>query len=107
MTKQTIKEYLLENLETQTIIDIVHNGISGGINGFIYYSETCAFHDEHENEIWNMLDEDASSYGLNIPQLIADFNGSHDVGSMDQLKNLLCWYAVERTANEIYNEKNL
>ncbi len=97
----TIKEYMLEHYEPEQIQDIVAHGCSGGVNGFIYYAETCAFHDEYEDEIWEMLFEDAESEGITIMELIASFRGQKDVGSIDQFKNLACWYAVERTAREI------
>lgn len=105
MTTKTIKQYLLDNYELTEINDITNQGCSGGISGFIYYNETCAFHDEYEEQIWNMLDDNAQSEGITIMELIAELNGQKDVGSMTQLKNLLCWYAVERTAHEIVNEK--
>jgi hypothetical protein len=104
MTKQTIKQHILENLELDTIQDIVNHGCSGGVGGFIYYQETTAFHDENEEEIWDMLWEDSKDHGITAMELIAEFNGQKDVYTMTQFKNLLCWYAVERTCNEIINE---
>ncbi len=104
MTKKTIKQYILDNLELETIKDVVKHGCSGGIGGFIYYRETMTFHDEHEAEIWDMLYEDAKDQGLTIMELIASFNSQKNVGSMEQFKNLLCWYAVERACDEIINE---
>lgn len=100
-----IKQYMLEQYELTELQDIAKHGCSGGVGGFIYYNETCAFHDEHEAEIWDMLEEDREDSGeINILDLIGSFNGAKNVGSMTQLKNMLCWYAVERTANEIINE---
>jgi len=96
--------YIQENYEIETIKDIVQHGCSGGIGGFIYYSETCAFHDEYEKEIWDMLYDDADDQGITILQMLAQFNGQKDVGSVEQFKNMLCWYAVETVAAQIVNE---
>jgi hypothetical protein len=96
-----IREYILKNYESDTIKDIVNHGMVSGFAGLTYYSETCEFHDDYENEIWDFLYEDAQSMDMNIPELIASFNGSKNVGSLAQFKNLLCWYAVEREAGNI------
>jgi hypothetical protein len=83
--------------EREAIKNVVEHGcVSGCAPGLVYYSETVAFHDEHESEIWDMLHEDAEEQGISIVKLIASFNGGENVGSMDQFKNLLSWYAVER-----------
>lgn len=102
---QTIKEYLLQTLSPEEISDITKHGCSGGIGGFIYYTETVEFHDKFETEIWDMLYQDADDQGLTTLELIADFRGQKDVSNMDQFKNLLCWYAVEKTCFDIINEQ--
>lgn len=100
---KTIREYLLETLDHETLVDITKYGCGGGIGGFIYYTETTAFHDEFEDQIWELLYEDSEDQGITIIELIAALNGQKDVGSMAQFKNLLCWYAVERVAYEMIN----
>lgn len=105
MSKQTIKEFLLENYEIATIKDINQHGcVSGCVNGLIYYDETGDFHDKHEDEIWDLLIECASEQDLTPLELIAQLNGQEKVASMYEFKNLLCWYAVEWFAHEIVNE---
>lgn len=98
---KTIKEFLLANYNMDQLKDIVNHGCSGGVMGLCYYTETVAFHDHFEEEIWDMLYDDGNGQGVNVMQLIGMFNGAKDVGSMDQLKNLLCWCAVEDIAREI------
>lgn len=101
-----IKQWLLDNYELQTIKEITEHGcISGICNDLIYYSDTVKFHDEHEVEIWQFLYEDSEDNDMNIPELIASLNGAKDVGSIEQFKNLLAWYAVERVAEMIVYEK--
>lgn len=51
-----------------------------------------------------MLYDDADDQGITILQMLAQFNGQKDVGSVEQFKNMLCWYAVETVAAQIVNE---
>jgi hypothetical protein len=101
---KTIKEWVLDQYEMDEIKDITKHGLVGGFSGLTYYTETIAFHDEYETEIWDMLYTDAQDQGLTVMELIASFNGQKDVVSIYQFKNLLTWYAVERVCNEIVNE---
>ena len=100
-----IKEWLL-NQEQQDIFiikDISKHGCSGGFGGLIYYNETVRFHDEHEQEIWDLLHEYAEEEGLKLVDKLAQV--SKDAGSLTQLKNQLVWWAVEVRAQEIVVRK--
>jgi hypothetical protein len=104
-TMGTIKEYVLENFNENEIKGICTNGMVSGFRNLIYYKDTCAFHDLYEEEIWQMLWDDKEEQGLDsIPDLIASFRGK-EVGGMDQFKNLLCWYAVEKVCFDLSNEE--
>jgi len=94
---------------TLWVSDLLRYGcVSGMVSELIYYTDTVAFHDEHEVEIWDMLWDTSRELGDdNILELIASFNGSKDVGSMDQFKNLLAWWAFEETARQIAYECEL
>ena len=94
------KQYIKENYQDEAR-DITQHGCSGGFHGLIYYTETVALHDEHEDEIWEWLYETAESFGQNILELIASFGGSKDVGSLTQQKNLLVWAFVESVCREM------
>ena len=52
-----IKEWLLKQEQEDIFIikDISKHGCSGGFAGLIYYRDTVKFHDEHEEEIWDLL----------------------------------------------------
>ena len=100
-----IKEWLL-NQEQQDIFiikDISKHGCSGGFAGLIYYNETVRFHDEHEDEIWELLYDHAQDEGVKLADKIAQV--SKDTGSLTQLKNALVWWAVEVRAHEICSER--
>lgn len=102
MPKQTIREWVLENIDIDTVRQVVEHGLASGcVSDLIYYSDTVEFHDKHEDEIWEILYEDARDQGMTVLELIASFNGQKNVGSMMELKNLLTWYAVERTCFNI------
>ena len=109
MTKKTIKEWVLEEVKDETLHleDVVKYGcVNGSVSSLIYYSDTVKFYDEFEDEIWDMLHEDTENFGNdNILQTIGQFNGAKNVGSLDQFKNLLAWYAVEETCRKLLDEK--
>ncbi len=103
MTQTTIRQYLEENYEIDVIKDIANHGCAGGsCSGLIYYGDTTKFHDEYEEEIWDLLQEYTDDIGHeSIPEFIASLGGAKDVGSMPQMKNLLVWFAVEAIARQI------
>lgn len=98
---KTIKEWLLDKYEMDCIDDIVNYGMVSDFNGLSYYHETVSFYDEHEAEIWNILDCVAEDKGLTVMEIIASYSDKKNISCMDQFKTLLTWYAVERVANII------
>ena len=84
-----------------TMRDLARSGADAGFPGITYYRDTVALYEAHESEIWDALAEDADDMGYPNPlALIATFGGAGNVGSDDQLRNLLCWYMAERVARE-------
>jgi len=110
----SLKDYCLDYLldipgeERDTLIqDLLSYGcISGMVSGLIYYPETIKFADEYQDEIWDLASEQMASLGEtnNILQFFASLNGSKDVGSMEQFKNLLAWYGFEEMTRIIYEQ---
>ena len=91
----SIKDWIKKNLDKDQIKEVVEHGcVNGTVNELIYYADTSAFHDAHEDEIWTMVWESAEGQGLTVLEFLATLNGGL-VGSMYQLKNLLAWFAVE------------
>ena len=95
--QDSILDWLLETQERSTIKDVVQHGCSGGtISELIYYADTSAFYEKYKEEIWQRLSDMADDLGCDsILHLIVTFNGSKEVGSHLQLKNLLAWGAAE------------
>ena len=86
--------------DADEIKDVARYGCEGGVNGFIYYSETEKFFDEYEDEIYDYLND--CDYSMK------DFVTSGS--TISTLKNSLVWCAVELwcqaqdTANELERE---
>ena len=108
-----VKEMILDQAEGDEVKgwleDLAQNGcVSGMVSGLIYYNETGKFHDEFEDEIWDLADEMSKEMGnKNILEFIGGLNGAEDIGSMDQLKNLLAWFAFEETARKLADKAGL
>jgi hypothetical protein len=109
MKKETIKDWVLNEVKDGSINleEVVKYGcVNGCVSSLIYYADTVKFHDKFEEEIWEMLYDEYQEFGFNsIPEYIASFNGSKEVGSLMQFKNLLAWYAVENVSRQILDEK--
>ena len=84
----SIKECLVEyeKQDLGLISDIAKHGCAGGVAGITYYAETTAFHDHHQEEIWQLVQDQA------------------DEASLTQLVNDLVWWAVEVRAQELQQD---
>ena len=105
--QDSIKDWILNNLEEGQIADVILEGCQSGIvSELIYYADSCAFYETYEGEIWDRLDQTSCDMGSpSILHLIASFNGAESVGSHDQFRNLLAWWACEDVCREIIAEK--
>ena len=105
--EDSIKDWILNNLEEGQIADVILEGCQSGIvSELIYYSDSCAFYEKYEGEIWDRLDQTSCEMGEeSILHLIASFNGSRSVGSHDQFRNLLAWWACEEVCREVIADK--
>ena len=101
-----IKDWINKNLDKDQIKEVVEHGcVNGTVSELIYYADTSAFHDAHEEEIWEMVYESAEGQGLTILEFLATLRGGL-VGSMYQLKNLLAWFAVEEHCYHMVEAEN-
>ena len=108
MKKETIREFLLkgEKEERFLISDVAEHGCSGGtISELIYYNDTAKFHDKHEAEIWDELNNLSLDLGEWPISVIKGMNGSKHIDSLGQLKNLLSWWVCEVIAQRIMDER--
>jgi hypothetical protein len=105
--ENSIKEWILNNLDEGQVAEVVLHGCAGGVVGeLIYYADTCAFYEKYKNEIWERLWDVHQDLGYDsVLHFIATFNGAGDVGSDDQFSNLLAWWACEDMCREVIAEK--
>ena len=105
--ENSIKEWIINNLEEGQIADVILEGCQSGIvSELIYYSDSEAFYEKFKEEIWQRLSDMADDMGEpSILHLIVTFNGSKEVGSELQLRNLLAWWACEDVCREVIAEK--
>ena len=105
--EDSIKDWVINNLEEGQIADVILEGCQSGIvSELIYYADSCAFYEKFEGEIWDRLDQMSCDMGeASILHLIASFNGAKSVGSHDQFRNLLAWWACEDVCREIIADK--
>jgi hypothetical protein len=95
--------------------DICNYGASGGVNGFIYYTDTSAFTIHNRTLIMELLNNYANAMGMNALELLSSFNcfkgmKEHEIfeGLMDKnsdyrttINNGLAWFALEEVARHI------
>lgn len=94
----TFVNWMKNQFSVSELKDTSQYGCVGGFSGLIYYSETCKLYRKYEDEIWEMLAEDAENSGQTILEYISNFNGAKNVGTAYTFENLLTWYAAERIA---------
>jgi len=105
---QTIREFLLKGEKEKDFLisDVAKHGCGGGtISELIYYDDTAKFHDKHEAEIWDELNESVQEQGGTHLNYISCLKGGDQVDDLSTLKNLLSWWVCEITAQRIMDEK--
>ena len=91
LTTPIAQNKILEMFDEQELKDIAEHGCeSGCASGFIYYYETSAFFDRHQDEIEEFLYEVIGEDYLIIL--------SEKATDMKTLKNLMCWRFVDMVA---------
>ena len=95
---ECLAEY--EKQDIGLIADIAKHGCSGGVAGITYYSETIAFHDHHQEEIWQLVQDHADAAGLKNGEFLQHI--SQDPTSLTGLVNDLVWWAVKVRAQELH-----
>lgn len=87
--------------------DIARHGADAGYPYITYTSDTVAIFDKFAEEIWDMAHADAEEFGAkNVCEFVAGFGRADMLFSYDGFKNLMVWYACEKVAREIDNERN-
>ena len=106
--EETVAEFLLRGEKEERILisDVATHGCSGGtISDLIYYEDTVKFYNDHEDEIWEELENTSENLGYNIVYMISTFKGSQHISDLKTFKNLLAWWICEHIARRISDER--
>ncbi len=98
------KVWFVENLKDYAS-DIAGHGADCGWPYITYTSDCVKLYDQHKEEIWEMLNEDADLEQRTPMELVAMFNRADMADNDSGFKNLLVWYACERIAREVESEE--
>jgi hypothetical protein len=103
---ETFKQWLLNEYDPLTIVDIAEAGCDQGFSGMIYYKETSALYERFKHDIWDILEEEAKEYGYAcaLEMLSHWYNSPLSIASLEQY---LVWAAAEITARELVDNKQL
>jgi hypothetical protein len=106
MTMQpTFKQWFKDEM-WEYAYDIAHHGADAGYPHITYTSDCVKLFDTYGDEIWEMAVEEAESLGCkNVCEMIATFGRADMLGSLDQFKNLMVWYACETIARDYEREE--
>ena len=105
---ETIREFLLKGEKEKSFLisDVANHGCSGGtISELIYYDDTVKFHDKHEDEIWDELNESVQEQDDTHLGYLSCLKGGDKVDDLKTLKNLLSWWVCEVIAQRIMDER--
>ena len=108
----SFNDYLQERFEgvegTDELRDITRHGLSGGVSGFIYYSELYTLFLDHEEEILDYLMEQC---GMSLSDLAIDCNRLHDIAQNAVWMYVEGWACTEyenrMTTLEELNDENM
>ena len=102
----------------ESVSGIANYGASGGVSGFIYYSDTVNFTKRNKIKIMRSLTELSNDVGESIVSMLSHWQclkGMSQCEIMEGLYspksdnktivyNALAWYALEEVAHVVYNE---
>jgi hypothetical protein len=101
----TFKDFLIAKFELQELEDMASHGTDSGWAYLTYTRDTVELHDAYESDLWDLLSDEAESYGAaNVLEFMAGFNRADMAYSADGLKNLIVWFAAEHYANMIVDD---
>lgn len=99
---KTFRAWFKANLSQQSR-DIASHGADAGWPGITYTSDTVQLFDKFGAEIWEMAVQDAEDMGCkNVADMISGFQRADMLDTLDTFKNLMVWYASEKSARELH-----
>ena len=102
--KETVEERLKEN--PFYVRELLQYGCKNGIEPeMIYYDDTVEFFKKYREEINELLGNLVKETGLELGQLLKDWDIDDPLASDTYNQNLLAWVAWEETVYRLYGEK--
>jgi hypothetical protein len=96
----TFRDWFKKNLADHAS-DIANHGADAGYPHISYTRDCVKIFDRFADEIWTLAVEEAESMGnKNVAEMIAGFGRADMLGTYDQFRNLMVWYACETIARE-------
>ena len=85
--------------------DIANHGADSGFYGITYTSDCVKLFDKYDDEIWEMVTDQAESLGETVPEMFASFGRQDMFSDVRSFKNLMVWFACETIAREIADKR--
>lgn len=93
------QQWLVDNLDPETLLDLPKHGAQNGIPGLIYYSELNAVYNEYRDDIWDAVGRYAEDIGEGVGSVLArlydDPRPTHN-----GFITAIVWFAAEYWAQE-------
>lgn len=100
LVHKTFIQWAKKTFTKDEFLDIANHGADAGFPHITYTSDCVDLHDLYQKELWDMLYDDAKEFGYdNIPAFMATWGRKDMLNDLDQVKNMIVWYAVEKIAN--------
>jgi hypothetical protein len=99
---ENLKDWFNKTLGDQAN-EIAENGADCGFTGIIYTNEMVEIFDYFQDEIWEMVVNEAEEIGENPIKFISSFNRIDMTTEFNNFKALLVWFACEKLAREFDN----
>lgn len=93
-------------MDDDQLVEAGEHGADAGWPGFIMTAECCEFYDANADAIYELAVDDAESMGCkNVPDMIRGFSRSDLLGSYDDYRNLMAWYALESVGRWVADKR--
>lgn len=91
-------------LEDAEIKEAAQHGADTGWAGFTYTADCVDFYNANHDDIWELLNDQASSMGEHPMSMVASFGRKEMATSHDGFCNLLAWFALEEIGRHLTDE---
>lgn len=78
-----------------------HGCVSGMVSELIYYEDTVAFYEKHQQEILSLVTDYCNETGITPNQLSKQWDDEDIFVMEDTNKNILAWFAFESVARDL------